>query len=136
MMNMKKFLLASLATFFVYEALTHIMQILIFGSLHVISATLGDLIWAFIFVLIFIKGYQGKGWIEGLWFGLMIGILFSSGILFGYIPGLTNMVVTFGTGTRWCSWLPLTTAILWFLLNTLKIMICGVLTAIIYKPVK
>ena len=132
-MNIKKFILASLAVFVAFELLTAIVKRLIFEDNFVISMPIGDLVWSFMFVLIFIKVFDRKGWREGIRFGLLIGLLCSSTIVFGssvfeFIPdslideGKINMF----------SAVPLKQAIPWFVLSLVKSTICGVVASLLY----
>ena len=91
-MNTSRYVIGSLAVFvyiFLFEFLYHGMfltsqymlveQLMrpepeFFGLFHWII--IGELLMAFFFCLIFIKGYEGKGIGEGVRFGLLIGIGF------------------------------------------------------------
>ena len=54
-LNIGKLILASLAVFVVFEILTGIVKWLVFEDNLVFSMTVGDLVWSFTFVFIFIK---------------------------------------------------------------------------------
>ncbi|MEJ2628987.1 MAG: hypothetical protein P8078_10565, partial [bacterium] len=75
-MNGKRFLLASIIVFIVFEALNFVIHGLILAGAYEATMELwradmnqkmwiiylGDLVRAFLFVYIFIKGYENKGW--------------------------------------------------------------------------
>ena len=79
-MNTKKFILASIVVFIVYEILNYVIHSFILGNAYMATASLwrpmeemnsmmwimwlGDLVKAFVFVYIFTKGIEGKGWAE------------------------------------------------------------------------
>jgi len=88
-MNVKKYILAVLAVFVVFELLDFIIHSVILADAYeslqgvwrqnmmnymwVMYVT--ALIWSVFFVYIFTKGYQNRGWLEGLRYGLLIGLL-------------------------------------------------------------
>ena len=79
---------------------------------------LADLVWSFFFVFIFIKGYQNKGWMEGVRYGVYIG-------LFMNLMASTAQNVFYPIPLHW-------------LLIGLSLIypttILGVVTSFIYKP--
>jgi hypothetical protein len=79
------------------------------------------LVWAFFFVLIFGKGYEGKGLMEGVRFGLYIGVF--SGFSMGF-GSYSTMPITAGI------------AFGWFLITIVESIVAGILTVSIYKPVR
>lgn len=107
---------------------------MIFGGEWELGLTLGDLVWSFLFVYIFKKGYEGKGPLEGLRFGLLIGVFFCSPIIFGFFPlqAITDVSPDFSDAIL-PGLIPSATAIYWYVLSVVKIMICGVWVAAIYK---
>ena len=134
-MNIKKWILASLAVFVVYEALNFLIHSVILMGIYEATAELwrqdmnytmwimynSDLVKAFIFVFIFIKGIENKGWKEGLRYGFWIGLYVSIGMGFGTY-----------------SWLPIpfSLAFQWFIYGVIQLVICGIVTALIYKSSK
>lgn len=131
--NKKRFVLATIAVF-VFIVLTNIViHHFIMGSIYDATATLwrpkpemgdyrvwlflGQLIVAKFFTLIFIKGYEGKGWIEGVRFGLWMGLFCIGGNLIAYATQ------------------PMTCEIIcmWSALGTLQFMGAGVVAALVYK---
>ena len=80
---------------------------------------LTGLIWAFLFVYIFIKGYEGRGIMEGLRFGLLIGVFYS---------------LPMSLGTYAVQPMPFSLAVSWLVFGVIEITILGIVTALIYKP--
>lgn len=80
---------------------------------------LSGLIWSFIFVYIFAKGYENKGIMEGVRFGLLIGVFYSLPMS---LSTYMSMPITGGTATAW------------FLYGVIEITILGILAAFLYKP--
>ena len=135
-MNTKKWVIASLVIFLVdqilsflfhgvfmigvYEATAHLWRPMEeMGRLMWMSWVSG-LIWSFLFVYIFAKGYEGKGIMEGVRFGLLIGIFFGLPMSLGtYI----SMPITGGIATAW------------FIYTVVDTIILGILAALLYKPV-
>ena len=84
--------------------------------LHVVR-----IITAFFFVVIFSKGYENKGIMEGLRYGFYVGMIVSSGFAFGSYASYP---------------IPHMLAIHWFLLTLVEYLIAGVVIAQVYKQVK
>jgi hypothetical protein len=132
-MNVKRFIIAIIGVFIMYQVLNFFIHGPILGSKYmdfpdVWRADMMSKMWimyitnlvmSILFVYIFIKGYEGKGIAEGIRFGFIIGLLMS-GI------GAFNQFVIYPV--------PLEFAIQWLLYGTLQFMICGIVTALIYKP--
>ncbi len=132
-MNTKRYLLASVAVFVVgvvfdflvhgvalkpvYEALKDVWR----PDMESIMWTMYPvgLVCSFLFVYIFIKGYEGKGVIEGLRFGLFLGGYVGIGMAFG-----SYMMIK----------IPFSLAIQWLLASVLGLMLQGAAAAAIYKP--
>ncbi|MBM3320636.1 MAG: hypothetical protein FJY73_08180 [Candidatus Eisenbacteria bacterium] len=79
------------------------------------------LVMSFFFVLIFGKGYEGKGAMEGVRFGIYMGIFFGFPMGFG---SYSAMPITGGV------------AFGWFFITLIEFLVAGVLVASIYKPEK
>ena len=73
------------------------------------------------FVYIFIKGYEGKGVVEGVRYGFRIGILMN-------VMGMFNQYAVYP--------IPFTLAIQWFIFAMIEFIICGIIVSLIYKPNK
>jgi hypothetical protein len=72
---------------------------------------------AFFFTLIFAKGYEWKGWLEGIRYGIYTSLLIN-------VPGA---YMTYATQP-----VPYALALEWFLYGTVKFLIAGILLALIY----
>jgi len=131
-MNVKRFVIASLAVFVVSQALGYLIHEVILRATYEATKsvwrpdmqskmwiiTLVGLITAFLFTYIFTKGYEGKGIGEGIRFGLLIGLFVS-------IPMAYNSYVTLP--------IPYSLALQWFLYGTVSTVILGVVAALVYK---
>jgi len=132
-MNVKKYILAVLAVFVVFELLDFIIHSVILADAYeslqgvwrqnmmnymwVMYVT--ALIWSVFFVYIFTKGYQNRGWLEGLRYGLLIGLL----------------MLVMGMFNQWGVYpLPIGLVVQWFVFGLIQFMICGVVVALVYKP--
>ncbi len=86
-MNVKRFLLASLAVFVSMQILDFLIHMVLLSEEYQYTASIWradmmDTFWimyltgalfSLIFVFIFAKGYQGKGILEGIRYGLLMG---------------------------------------------------------------
>lgn len=131
--NWKRYGIASLVVFAVSQGLDFfIHNILLMGS-YVAQAHLWrtdmmqkawlmwvtGLIVSFLFVYIFAKGYENKGLMEGVRFGLIIG-------LFTFIP------MALGSYAVWP--IPFTLAAKWFIAGMVEYPLLGLVAAAIYRP--
>ena len=130
-MNLKRFIIASIAVFVAFEIIDAIIHMGILGKTYQ-SITIwrpdmmskmwimhiGSLLLAFLFTYIFIKGYENKGIVEGLRFGIIIG-------LFANIP--------YGFYSYAMYPLPFSLCLQWFIYGMIEFSICGLITAAIYK---
>ena len=78
-----------------------------------------DIIWAFFFTFIFVKGYENKGIMEGVKYGIYIGIFFS-------------LVIAYGNYAVYP--IPYSLALQWFIYGLIQCIILGIFAAAIYKP--
>jgi len=136
-MNMKKFLLATLAVFVVYSGLAFLIHEVILGPDYeplVGSVTrsveeftrrvpllyLGNLIFALVFCLIYVKGYEpAKGWVgQGLRYGLLVGTLLA--------PIALTEYVVYPVG--------FSLALKWILFGYAQIVACALAAAGVYRP--
>jgi len=78
-----------------------------------------DIVWAFFFVFFFVKGYEGKGIMEGVRFGIYIGLFYC------FVNAYGSYVVYP---------LPYSLTMQWFIYGIIQSVILGVLASIIYKP--
>jgi hypothetical protein len=132
-MNVKKYLLASLAVFVVFEALDVIIHTFILGGMYRATAGLwrpdmAQMMWimllttaalSLLFVYIFAKGYEGKGLMEGVRFGLVIGLLLSG-------VGAFNQYVVYPV--------PLTLVLWWVVFGVIEFIAAGLVAALVYRP--
>ncbi len=132
-MNVKRFLLAALAVFVSFQVLDYVIHMLILSPDYeavasVWRADMMDIFWimyitgavmSLLFVYIFTKGYQGKGVMEGVRYGLVIGI-------FMMAIGAINQYVIYP--------IPFILAVKWLIFGTIEFIIAGIITALIYKP--
>lgn len=81
-----------------------------------------NVIWSFLFSLIYIKGYEGRGgMMEGVRYGFWIGLFMSVPMAFG-------QYVVYP--------IPFQLALQWFVFGTLQSVICGAALAFVYRSVK
>ena len=132
-MNVKRLLLAALAVFVSFQILDYVIHMLILSADYEAIASVWrtnmmDMMWimyisgiilSLLFVYIFTKGYQGKGIMEGIRYGLLIGVLMM-------VVGSLNQYVIYPV--------PIELAIKWIIFGLIEFMIAGIITALIYKP--
>ena len=132
-MNTKRWLLASLAVYIAYEILDYVIHGGLLGSIYEQTASLwrpdmmdkmwimwvSNAIFSLLFAYIFTKGYEGKGLMEGVRYGLWIGLMIA-------IPRAYNSYATIA--------IPYALAFQWWVYGTIQMIICGVIAAAIYKP--
>jgi len=134
-MNTKKWVIASLVIFVVDQILSYLFHGVFMSGVYEQTAHLwrpleemnrmmwmgwvSGLVWSFLFVYIFAKGYENKGIIEGVRFGALIGVFFGLPMSLGtYI----SMPITGGIATAW------------FIYTVVDTIILGILAAVLYKP--
>ena len=132
-MNLKRYIAASLAVYVIYLALGFLIHGVILAPTYqsikgVWRPDLTSKMWiewmdgfliSFLFTYIFTKGYEGKGIMEGVRFGLIVGLLISIPVAYG-----TYMIIP----------IPYYLALEWFLYGTAQAMVLGVVAAAVYKP--
>jgi hypothetical protein len=103
-----------------WQQLSHLMRPETEIKMHVVVIT-----WAFFayfFTWIWSKGYESKGFMEGIRYGLAVSLM---------------MVVPWAYGSyAYLKDFPYSLALMWFIIGTLENIVCGVLLAWIYgmKP--
>ena len=130
-MNIKRFIIAGIAVFFGFEIIDAIIHMGILGKTYMAMDVwrpdmmslmwimhVGGLIMAFLFVYLFVKGYENKGIGEGVRFGLVLG-------LFANIPYAFYSYVTYP--------LPFSLCLQWFVYGMIEFIVCGVIAAAIYR---
>ena len=136
-MNTKKFLTAFVVVFVLLEITNYLIHGVILSSTYaeegvkqVFRATeemqskmwimwVADLVWSFFFVFIFVKGYQNKGIMEGIRYGVYIGIFVSFVFAYQSFAMLP---------------LPYSLTFEWFIAGLIQCVIIGIVAAVIYKP--
>lgn len=134
-MDTKKYVIASGVVFVVYEILSLLIHRVLLDGAYQATASVWRpeaemhanfpimlvtaFIISFLFVFIFAKGYEGKGIMEGVRYGLWIGLLMS-------IPMAFNSYATLP--------IPMSLAIKWFVYGVIRFIILGIVAAGIYKP--
>lgn len=136
-MNQKKFWVSFIVVFIVYEITNFVVHGLILGPTYMSEAVqplfrpqevlestqwirlLTSLVWSFFFTFIFVKGYENKGIMEGIKFGIYIGLFYS--FVWAY-------------QTYWMYPLPYSLIFQWFIFGLIQCVILGVVAALIYKP--
>lgn len=136
-MNTKKFWIAFVVVFVLLELMNYLIHGVILSSTYSEESVkqlfrpqeemqskmwiiwLTDLIWAFFFVFVFVKGYENKGIIEGVKYGVYIGLFF------GLVMSYQGYAI---------SPMPYSLALTWFLVSFVQCIILGVVAAAIYKP--
>jgi hypothetical protein len=76
-------------------------------------------IWSFLFAYIYTKGYEGKGIMEGVRYGLIIGLF-------------TNIPAAYGTYAMIA--IPHSMALQWLIYGLIECILAGIAVALIYKP--
>ncbi len=136
-MNMKKFLLATLAVFVVYSGLAFLIHEVILGpdyeplvgsvarnveefTQRVPLLYFGNLVFALAFCLIYIKGYEpARGWLgQGLRYGLLVGTLLAPMALTEYVV----YPVAFALALKWIVY------------GYVQIVACALAAAGVYRP--
>jgi len=128
---MKKVLVGAVVVFVVLEVLDFLIHGVILTSSY--SATpdiwrpdMMDVMWvlhivkiviAFFFALIFSKGYEGKGVVEGIRYGLYVGIMMGVGMAYG-----TYTMIAISSAL----------AFQWFLFSVFEYIIAGIGVAMVY----
>lgn len=136
-MNTKKFWTAVIAVFVILEITNYLVHGVILNSVYASEEVkqffrpmeemvskmwvmwVADFVWSFFFVFIFVKGYQNKGIMEGVRYGIYIGLFFS----FVYAYGSYVMYP-----------LPYYLIFEWFVIGLMQSVLLGIVAALIYKP--
>ena len=132
-MNVKRWLLASFGVYVAHRILDLIIHGVILAGQYEAAADvwrpdmeskmyimyITAAIFSLLFVYIFIKGYEGKGIMEGVRYGLWMGLLISIPMAYGSYATLD---------------IPYSLAFSWWTLGTVKIIICGIVAASVYRP--
>ncbi|MFA5805501.1 MAG: hypothetical protein WC879_12745 [Melioribacteraceae bacterium] len=136
-MNTKKLIIAVIVVFVLLEATNYLIHEVILASTYMQETVskafrpkaemdavmwrmwISGLVWSFFFVFIFTKGYQNKGLLEGVRYGVYIALFIN------FMAAVAQNVVYP---------IPYTLALQWFIYGFIQMVILGVVTAWIYKP--
>jgi len=77
------------------------------------------LVWSVLFVYIFIKGYEGRGIMEGVRYGFLIGLFVGFPMAYGSYAMMP---------------MPYSLALQWFLYTVVECVVLGVVAAAVYRP--
>ena len=100
-----------------YKSISHLLRPEGEGKLWLLPVT--GLFLSFFFTYIFSKGYEGKGILEGVRYGLYIGLMVALPMSYGSYAMMP---------------IPYALALQWFIYSTLEYIIAGVVLALIFKP--
>jgi len=136
-MNVKRFVIASIVVFVaimildyifhmgvlapVYEETQHIWRSDADMMKRMPIGYIFTLLWAFLLCYIFVRGYEGKGLVEGVRFGILIALFVCLIQSVGYWMAIP---------------IPFKLVIYWFLIGLVEMIILGILVAAIYKPLE
>ncbi len=136
-MNVKKLIIAFVVVFILLEATNYFVNMVILSSTYAkpeISKIfrpiaemdaimwrmwIADLVYSFFFVFIFVKGYENKGLMEGVRYGIYIGVFIQ------FMAVVAQNVVY---------QVPAYLAAQWFIYGLIQSVILGITAALIYKP--
>lgn len=127
----KKLWLGALAAFVVIAVWETIVNLVLLSSAYHATASLWRpeaemKIWlfyviylfvAFFFTLIFSKGYEGKGAVEGLRYGFYVGMMMSIPMAYGTYSSMP---------------IPYSLALQWFLYGLIEYLLCGIAVALVF----
>jgi hypothetical protein len=129
--TMKKVLLAFVVVFVFFELYGYLVDGVLLASTYqslqnIWRQDMDRLMWvfqvimlvgAFFFVFVFSRGYEGKGIMEGVRYGLYIGIWMGMGFAYG-----TYAMIA----------IPYSLAVTWFVSTIIQYIIAGILAALVY----
>ena len=132
-MNVKRYFTAALAVFVLGQLMDYLIHGVILMPAYEATADLWrpdmdaymwimpvvGAVWSLLLVYIFIQGYQGKGIMEGVRFGFLIGLF----VAFPMAYGTYAMIA-----------MPYSLALQWFLYTVAECVVLGVVIAALYKP--
>ncbi len=136
-MKNKRFWLTFVVVFIAMEIMGYLIHSVILGSTYAMEDVakifrpmeemnslmwimyVVDVVWAFFFVFIFTKGFENKGIMEGIRYGIYIGLFME------LIAAYAQYVVYP---------LPYYLALQWFIYGFIECVILGLITSLLYKP--
>ena len=133
-MNKKRYVIMSLAVFVIFLFIEYFQHGVILKSSYLknpefmrtggadimILNIFGGLIFSFLFCYLFIKGYEGKGIMEGVRFGLIISA-------FIWLPKMIFESANINFPGSW--------PLIWFMFGLIATVLSGIISAFIYKTV-
>lgn len=131
-MNLKRFIAAVISVFFTFMALDFIIHNIIlmdeYASLkNLWRPDMQSLLWmmpvitfimSILVTCLFIRGYQERGIMEGLNFGILVGLM-------------TNGLGAFSQ--YWMYPVPLSLAVKWFVFGLIEFIIAGIILSLVYR---
>lgn len=131
-MNLKRFIAAVISVFFTFMALDFIIHNIIlmdeYASLkNLWRPDMQSLLWmmpvitfimSILVTSLFIRGYQERGIMEGLNFGILVGLM-------------TNGLGAFSQ--YWMYPVPLSLAVKWFVFGLIEFIIAGIILSLVYR---
>jgi len=134
-MNWQKLSISVVVVFIVHEVLSFLIHGLILGGTYAaMTGTwrpdmqqwmwvmyIGDLIFVFFFVFFFAKGYEGKGLVEGVRFGL-----YATGLVI--LPGMLAQFSVYNV--------TFTLTLYWIIFGCIQMIVNGIVASLIYKPLE
>ncbi len=132
-MNWKKFSLTALVVYIVLGITEFIIHSVILGGYYTLpgfraGSEMSGFLWvfwvigivfSFFFTLIFAKGYEGRGLMEGIRYGFYMGFLIS-------FTGAYAQFVMYS--------IPYSLVWYWIILGIIQMVLCGIAAALVYKP--
>ncbi len=131
-MNIKRFVIASIAVFVIIQAIDWLVHGVLLASWYqeikglwrpdmmnfMWLMMLGCLFFSFMFVFIYVRGCEGRGLAEGARYGLLIGLLM-------YVSGTVGQYAMYP--------IPFGMAMIWLGYGVMEMVIAGLAAAAIYK---
>jgi len=100
-----------------YRSISHLLRPAGEMKFWIIPVT--GLFFSFFFTYIFSKGYEGRGLLEGVRYGLYIGLMFALPMAYASYAMMP---------------IPYSLALQWFIYSTLEYMFAGIVLALIFGP--
>jgi len=132
-MNIKRYVIAGIAVFATfqvcdmvihgrllmkdYEALASMWRPDMMSLMWIMWITCAVL--SFLFAYVFVKGYEARGMLEGVRYGLIVGLMMNG-------VGAFNQYVLFPV--------PFVLAVKWFVFGMIEFILAGAVVAAIYRP--
>ena len=134
-MNVKRFSLACMAVYLVYQVLSFVINVVFLGETYAALSHVWrpeaemmskmwisfvtSAVWTVLFCYIFTRGYEGKGLMEGARYGLLMGIFY--GFTFSYESYMVYPI-TLGLAHAWA------------VVTVVMSVVAGTVVAAIYRP--